>query len=212
MQTSCQWSRERGLDVLLGGDEHVRVLRREVEERVEAVDGQQLGDVRALLVLVAGGDLGELAVLERRARRPGAISTRVDVAERALRERRELAQRLDLDVEQVDAHRAVGGRRVEVEDLAADRELAAVLDLVDALVAHRGELLGGLVEVEQVALGDREAVRAQLGVGDLLAERDGGDDDDRRLLVRRPARRAARRARRRAGRRGAAAARGATRR
>ena len=72
---------------------------------------------------------------------------------------------------------------IEVEDLAADRELAAVLDLVDAHVAHRGELLGDLAEVDEVALADREAVRAQLGVGDLLAERDGGDDDDRRFLL-----------------------------
>src|SRR3712207_7171413 len=54
--------------------------------------------------------------------------------------------RSDLDVEEVDAHRALGGRRVEVEKLAADRELAAVLDLVDAFVAHRGEALRSLVE------------------------------------------------------------------
>ena len=77
-----------------------------------------------------GGELGRRRDLDR-----------LDVAERALGERRELAQRLDLDVEQVDAHRAVVGRRVDVEQLAADRELAAVLDLVDALVAHRDELL-----------------------------------------------------------------------
>ena len=51
------------------------------------------------------------------------------------------------------------------------RELAALLDLVDALVAAGHELVGGLLEVEQAALLDREAVRAQLGVGHLLGQR-----------------------------------------
>ena len=73
------------------------------------------------------------------------------------------------------------GRRVDVEDAAADRELAAVVDLVDALVAGGDEVGRDLVEVEQVADAQPERLRAQRGVGDLLAERDGGDDDDRRL-------------------------------
>ena len=108
-------------------------------------------------------------------------------------------------VEQVDADGALLGRRVDVEQAAADGELAAVLDLVDALVARGDEVGGRLVEVEQVATAQREAVRAQLRVGHLLRQRDGGDDDDR-LLGAGAACRAARRARRRAGRRGAAAA------
>ena len=71
--------------------------------------------------------------------------------ERALGEGREPAQRLDLVVEQVDADGALLGGRVDVEQAAADRELAAVLDLVDALVAGRHEVGGRLVEVEQLA-------------------------------------------------------------
>ena len=43
------------------------------------------------------------------------------------------------------------GRREDVEQAAADRELAAVLDLLDALVAGGDEVGGALVEVEQVA-------------------------------------------------------------
>ena len=74
---------------------------------------------------------------------------------------------------------ALLGRGVDVEQAAADGELAAVLDLVDALVAGGDEVVRGLVEVEQVADAQREAVRAQRGVGDLLGQRDGGDDDDR---------------------------------
>ena len=76
---------------------------------------------------------------------------RLGVAERALREGGEPAQRLDLDVEQVHADRAVLGRRVDVEDAAAHRELAAVLDLVDALVARGDEVARDLVEVDEVA-------------------------------------------------------------
>ena len=75
----------------------------------------------------------------------------------------------------------VSRRRVDVEDAAADRELAAVVDLVDALVAGGDEVDRDLVEVEQVAHAQPERLRAQRRVGDLLAERDGRDDDDRRL-------------------------------
>ena len=81
----------------------------------------------------------------------GEISTHVGLAEAALGEGGEPAQRLDLDVEQVDADGALLGRRVDVEQAAADRELAALLDLVDALVAGGDEVQRGLVEVEQVA-------------------------------------------------------------
>ena len=66
---------------------------------------------------------------------------------------------------------------------AADGELPAVVDLVDALVAGGHELLADLVEVEQVADADGEGVRAQRRVGHLLAQRDRADHDDRRLLA-----------------------------
>ena len=91
--------------------------------------------------LLERGDLGELAVLL------GELGRRRDldhlgVAERALGEGREPAQRLDLVAEQVDPHGAVLGGREHVEQPAADRELAAVLDLVDALVAGGDESVG----------------------------------------------------------------------
>ena len=137
---------QRRRELLLGGDHQLGVLADQVEQRAEALDRQQLGDVRALAAL---------AVLALAAARPrssspataassrcssassaaGAISTSCTSPERALRERREPAQRLDLDVEHVDAHGALLGRREDVEQPAAQRELAALLDLVDALVA-----------------------------------------------------------------------------
>ena len=133
------------------------------------------------------------------------------LAERALGEGREPADRLDLVAEQLEPRRAVLGRPEDVEDVAADRELAAVLDLLDPLVARLDQQLGDVAEVDLLALVQDEPGRAQRGVGDGLGERHRRGDDDRRLVVRSPARRSARPAPRSAGRPGAAAAPGATR-
>ena len=172
---------QRRRDVLLGGDEDGGVGR-EVEKGLEPVDRQQLGDVRAILGVLERRDLRQLAVLGRELGRGGDLD-RLRLAEAALGEGREEADRLDLDVEEVDADRAVLGGRVEVEDAAADGELPAVVDLVDALVAGGHELLADLVEIEQVADADGEGVRAQRRVGHLLAQRHRADHDDRRLLA-----------------------------
>ncbi len=101
------------------------------------------------------------------------------VAQRALGEGREPAHRLDLVAEQLDPHGALLGRRIDVEDAAADGELAALLDLLDPLVAGAGEVADGRVEVELAALGEDEAGRAQRGVGHRLGERRRAGDDDR---------------------------------
>ena len=98
-----------------------------------------------------GCDLGELAVLGAQLR-GGLDLDPLGLLERALRERREPGEALDLDVEQLAADGALLGRRIDVEDVAADRELAALLDLVDALVAAGDELVERLREVERAAL------------------------------------------------------------
>ena len=169
---------------------------------MEVLDRQQLGDIGPLGLVLERSDLGQLAMLGRELGRGGDLD-HLGVAERALGEGREPAQRLDLVAEQVDPDRAVLGRREQVEQAAADRELAAVLDLVDALVAGRDEVERGLVEVDQLADAQLEAVRAHRGIGHLLRQRDGADHDHRRRVT---ARRAASRAPRSAARRGAGAA------
>ena len=103
------------------------------------------------------------------------------VAERALGERREPAQRVDLVAEQIDAHGAVGGHREDVEQAAADRELAALLHLVHALVPRRHEVLGAARQVHARARSQREAARAQRELGHLLRERPRGDHHERWL-------------------------------
>ncbi len=171
---------ERRGDLLLGREVHHGVRRSEVQEGVEAIDGEELGDVGAILRVHHGGRLGVRAMLR------GQLGRRRDldlgqVVERALREGAEPPQGLDLDVEQVDAHGPVLGRRVDVQDAAAHRELASVVDLVHALVAGADEILGQFVEIDEVADLEREALGPQRRVGHLLRQCDGADHDDRRL-------------------------------
>ena len=154
---------ERAADLLLGGEQHGGVGR-EVEKRAEALDGQQLGDVGPVLLGLQRRDLRELAVLGGELG-GGRDLDLLRLAERALRERREPAQRLDLDVEHVHAHGAVLGRRVDVQQPAARRELAALGDLVDALVAGRDELGHALVEVQQLADAQRKERGRSAGSG-----------------------------------------------
>jgi hypothetical protein len=149
----------------------------ELEQGLEALDGKQLGDVGSLAVARVGRQ--ERPVLECQLRR-GCDLDAVDALERPLCERREAAQRLDLDVEQLDPDRALGRRAEDVEQAAADGELAALLDLPDALVAHIGERLGALIEVQQIADSEREGVRAQRGVRHLLGQCRCRYDKDRR--------------------------------
>ena len=179
-QTSSQWSRSAGST----SSSAARISSASPGSRSsssrKSSTGQQLGDVGALVGVLERRDLGQLAVLGGQLG-GGRDLDHLGLAERALGERREPAQRLDLVVEQVDADRALLRGRVDVEQAAADGELAAVVDLVDAVVARGDEVVRRLVEVEQLADAQREAVRAQRGVGDLLAQRDGRDDDDRRL-------------------------------
>ena len=158
---------ERRRDILVGGDHDLRVLGDQVEQLAEVVDRQQLGDVGALVGVLERGDLGQLTVLGRELG-GGRDLDDVGVAERALREGREPAQRLDLVVEEVDADGPLLRRRVYVEQPAAHGELAALVDLVDALVARGHEVGRCLLEVEQVADAQREPVRAQLRIRDLL--------------------------------------------
>ena len=68
--------------------------------------------------------------------------------ERALREGRERAHRLDLVAEELDAQRLAAGRREDVDDAAAHGELAAVVDALDTLVARERERLGEPFDAE----------------------------------------------------------------
>ena len=55
--------------------------------------------------------------------------------QRALCERRERTNRFDLVAEELDAQRLAAGRREDVDKTAAHRELAAIVDALDPLIA-----------------------------------------------------------------------------
>ena len=180
---------ERGCELLLRGDDHLRVRLEQVEQRAEALDGQQIGDVRssaaAIAAVVPAGEFGEHDRIE--AMLGGELGGRrdlhlVNVAEGALGEGGEPAQGFDLQIEHVDAHGAVLRRGIHVQQAAAHRELTPLLHLLSAFVAGGDELFSALIEIQQLADAQGEGVRAKDRVGHLLGEGDGADDDDRAPL------------------------------
>ena len=188
-QTSLQWSLSTGASSSSAATTSSASRADQVEQRAEALDRQQLGDVRpARRSSPSPPPKAPVAAAISASSRCSAASSAagrdldlLDLAERALREGREPAQRFDLHVEHVHPHGALLGRREHVQQAAPHRELPALLDLVDALIARRHELGGALVEVEQLAHPQRERVRAQLRVGDLLRQRHRADHHDRLL-------------------------------
>ena len=176
---------QRRLDLLGGGEDHRRLLGHEVERGAEVLQRQNLGGARRLLPFFGRlhrRQLGQLAVLGVELG-GGRQLDPLGVAERALGEGREPAHRLDLVAEELDPHGALLGRRIDVEDAAADGELAALLDLLDPLVAGGDQLARGGVELDFAARLEREAGGAQRGVRHRLGERGGAGDHNRVLLV-----------------------------
>ena len=146
---------------------------------MELIDRQELGDVGALVLVLERGDLGQLAMLL------GQLGGRRDldllgVPERALGERGEPPERFDLVAEQVNPDGAILGGGEHVEQAAPNRELPAILHLVDPLVAGGHQVMGRLVQVEQLAGPETEGVRSERRIGDLLGQRHRADHHDRR--------------------------------
>ena len=113
-------------------------------QRLHALDRDALGQLVE--------HLGELRVLARPARRPapapsavssssrhGGAHSRVDLVDGALVGDGEGADLLDLVAPELDPRRVLVGGREDVEDAAADRELAALGDQVDPGVRHVGQ-------------------------------------------------------------------------
>ena len=145
--------RRRGL--LGGGEDDRRPVADQLQRRAKRFHRQQRGDVRALGLIAC--HLRELAMLERQLGRRVELDL-LGLAERALGEGREPADRLDLVAEQLQPRGAVLGRAEDVEDAAAHRELAPVLDLVGALVARLDQELGDVGEVDLLAAVEDEAL------------------------------------------------------
>ena len=95
----------------------------------------------------------------------------LDRVQRALRERRERAHLLDLVAEELDADRLAAGRREDVDQAAAHRELPAVVDALDALVARERERLRQALDARLRADHDADRLRPLVAWWDPLGER-----------------------------------------
>ena len=98
----------------------------------------------------------------------------VDGVQRALGERREGADALDLVAEELDPQRLPARRRVDVGDPSPQREVAALLHLVHSLVSGKGELLCERVDTRLVAGRKTNRLGSRLGRRHRLGQRRGG--------------------------------------
>ena len=138
------------------------------------------GDLERLALVSGSRGLGEIETpLRRRVDRRA-----LDGPERTLREGRERANGLDLVAEQLDAERITSGRREDVDDPSANRELAPLLDPLDAFVAREREVLCERLDAGLVADGEVEPSGPDIRRRHRLRERDrrgaheaaGGED------------------------------------
>src|SRR5581483_4842929 len=85
---------------------------------------------------------------------------------------------LDLVAEELDAERLAPGGREDVDEPAANGEVAALLDPLDAFVARRREALGEHVDPRLVADGEPERRGARLRRREALGDRGRGGADE----------------------------------
>ena len=109
----------------------------------------------------------------------------VDRMQRALGEGRERAHLLDLVTVELDAQRLAAGRREDVDEAAADGELAALLGALDPLVPCERQLLREAVEAGLAADLEPERLRPRRRRRHALGERGrrGGDQTAARQHV-----------------------------
>ena len=98
----------------------------------------------------------------------------VDGVERALCERGKGANALDLVSEELDPKRLAARGRVHVDDAAPERELAALLRLVDPLVAGEREFPCESVDSRRLSGRDEDRVRPRAGRRHAFGKRGGG--------------------------------------
>ncbi len=193
--------RAAGADALGIGEQHRRADRQQVGEQVELGAADQRRDQRlhalgrdalgeALQQLAQGGVVlvgpgerrGPVAHLdgEQQLPAPGRVQD-LDGDDRALIGDGEAAQLADLVAPELDAHGVLGRGREDVDDPAADGELAARGDHLDPRVRQLDEPDQQAVEVVGVADAQRHRLQpAQAGCDRLDQAACGGDDQPRR--------------------------------
>src|SRR2546423_15346385 len=94
--------------------------------------------------------------------------------ERALRERGEGADRLDLVAEELNPERLPARRGKDVDEAAANRDVPALVRPLNALVARERELLDQAVDAALVSGNDLEGLRPRSPGRHSLAHRGAG--------------------------------------
>ena len=161
VEHGCAVERERGETLLLPDLPHLVGLPDEVGAAVER-QHQVLRD------LVFECELDELPA----ALGGGEDRRLLDVSQRPLGKGREGADLLDLVAEELDPERLAAGRREDVDEPATHRELAALLDAFDPLVAGERQRLGERLEPGLLATSERKRRRAHVRGGIRLGQRD----------------------------------------
>ena len=105
--------------------------------------------------------------------RAGSSSSPVELSVRALRLRVEAADAVDLVVEQVDAQRRFAAHREDVEQRAADREIARLVPPGDAGVAGAVSRSRNVLEIELLADARIKRVRIDKGARRQALQRRG---------------------------------------
>jgi hypothetical protein len=103
---------------------------------------------------------------------------RLDRMECALRERRERAHLFDLVAPELDAERLAAGRREDVDEPAANRELAALVGAFDTFVAGERKRLGEVFEADPLARRDPNRLRPRVRRWHRLGQRRGRSGDE----------------------------------
>ncbi len=135
------------------------------------------GEEGRLGEIVEQGDVRHLVV--RRRAEVGDDARLRHPAHRALRLRVELADRVDLVAEELDADGVVAGEGVDVEDAAAQRELARQRDELDGLEPLLDEPLHQRLRPDLIADAHRQRfLRHRLRRGDELRDRRHARHDD----------------------------------
>src|SRR5262249_7272833 len=129
---------------------------------------------RRSILVVAKRWLEQVVPTFRRRVDAGAL----DRVERALREGRKGADRLDLVAEQLEPKRLRTRGRESVAGPAADRELAALLAALHSFVPREGEALGERVDPGLVPLRDLDRLRPLVGRRHPLGQRCRGRTDE----------------------------------
>ncbi len=169
------------------GRQHVQqqlhVVHQDRSQRLHALDGDPLGDLAeqfaqlGMLLGERGGPLPHLVGQQQLTarRRPQAVFGDL---QGPLVGDLEVADLLDVVAPELHPQGVLLGRREDIQDAAADRELAALLDQLDARVRGRRQAVDDLFEVGALAGAQTDGIQLTQAL-DLRLEHgaDGGDDD-----------------------------------